>query len=606
TGIWEMANAGETNSWYSETLTEYADGYDAKDGCKTLLVDYIPATSSTTDDIWHFNVTVEFENGEPFARTFAMDIPVRRNHLTTIIGDFFTAESNLDVYIDETIDNVITTVDGLTTKFANLKAGDETVISIGADLIIENGTTLSIPAGATVTLDLGNSTLSNNVANAPALINEGTLIIKNGVLYNGSTVDGVSSAPQDALVNKGGTVIIENGVIGSNDGIGSAIESYGGEVIIKDGTFYAADRNTYTNNAAYAFNFYQEAKVTIYNATVDCAPNGIFFVDNSEVTIHDGYYALGGAPNNYYWAYLKNGGKMKVLAGTCKFTGSDNCIWPIYDGGVLCLGNNNTIPTNALFSSDCTFEGKYWNGFTGNMTVAEVSTTEALATSITEENAYINVSAGEYTFPTNFAEGVTLVCEEGTVFTGQSNPNINGATIDGATFSNDSGSAVRGTVNGVYKNCTFTGENGLRWCYTGETVRFENCVFSGSTYGAHFDSNTSTGSEMIFEGCTFSGFNDFGSTINLTLTNCTFKGNGTSAYNGANLWGNTTMKNCEFTFDGSTGTEWIDCIGPDKTYTFDGCSVNGEAYTNSNYTEFTKIESRNNIIVNIDGVDCQL
>ena len=184
--------------------------------------------------------------------------------------------------------------------------------------------------------------------------------------------------------------------------------------------------------------------------------------------------------------------------------------------------------------------------------------------------------------------------------------NIQGATVVGATFSNPSGTAVGSTINGTFKNCTFTGSNALRYCYAGETVVFEDCVFDGNTYGVHFDGGAN---DVIFRNCTISGFNAFGAALTMvTFEDCTFKSNGKSGYNGANLWGSATLKNCEFTFDGSVTNEWIDCIGTDKNYTFEGCTINGVSYTADNYADYLNyIWSRNdNMTVKINGVDCAL
>lgn len=199
----------------------------------------------------------------------------------------------------------------------------------------------------------------------------------------------------------------------------------------------------------------------------------------------------------------------------------------------------------------------------------------AAALSSAEENTIIALAAGTYTFPAgDIKPGVVINCEEGTVFEGNSKGNINGATIVGATFSNPSGTAMDQTINGTFKNCTFEGKNGLRWAYAGETAVFENCVFSGSTYGAHFDGGAN---DLIFKNCTFSGFNTFGGAIaQLTLENCTFKSNGKSNYNGVNLWGNTKLIGCEFTFDGSVDYEWVDIVNIGTFCEFQSCTVNGQ------------------------------
>ena len=183
----------------------------------------------------------------------------------------------------------------------------------------------------------------------------------------------------------------------------------------------------------------------------------------------------------------------------------------------------------------------------------------------------IALSAGEYKFPAgNLKAGMTVVCEEGTVFTGNSKANINGATVVGATFSNPTGTTVDQTVNGTFKDCVFDGSNALRWCYAGETVVFENCVFTGDLYGVHFDGGAN---DLTFKNCTFSGFNAFPSAATkLTLEECTFKANGRSGYNGINMWGSTELINCTFVFDGSA-TQWIDAMGSNTTINATGCVI---------------------------------
>ena len=221
--------------------------------------------------------------------------------------------------------------------------------------------------------------------------------------------------------------------------------------------------------------------------------------------------------------------------------------------------------------------GNSWNVETGKYVVvgtytytfpAAKAADQASLEAALEKGGDVKLAAGTYTFPNSkLSAGQTLYCEEGTVFEGAA-LNANGATIVGATFKN---SASSNTVNGIYKDCTFTGTNGLRYGYAGETVVFENCVFSGSTYGVHFDGGAN---EVLFKGCTFSGFNATGAAVTkITFDGCTFKSNGKSGYNGINLWGDTEMIDCTFVFDGSCANEWIDLKSGDKTATFTGCVV---------------------------------
>ena len=209
-------------------------------------------------------------------------------------------------------------------------------------------------------------------------------------------------------------------------------------------------------------------------------------------------------------------------------------------------------------------------------------------------NDEIILLGGEYTLPSSdLNAGQTLICSPDTVFTGTSSLNINGATVIGATFSNPTGSAASQTINGTFKNCVFTGSNGLRWCYSGDTVVFEDCVFDGDVYGVHFDGGAK---EVIFKNCTISGFNATAESIEkVTFDGCTFKANGKSNYNGINSWGSTDYIDCTFVFDGTAGNEWVHLRGEGKTMTFTNCVVEG----NGQLTDY--IEKTETGVVIIDG-----
>ncbi len=149
----------------------------------------------------------------------------------------------------------------------------------------------------------------------------------------------------------------------------------------------------------------------------------------------------------------------------------------------------------------------------------------ALNAAVTEENAIVQLAAGEYTLPKNIAKGVTIICEEGTVFKGSSNLNIGGATIVGADFVNEDGAIHSSTINGNFKNCTFEGNTVFRYCYAGNGTQsvFEDCYFkeNGGEWLFHFDGGNG---ELICRRCTFDGKRvAIGSAVsNLVMEDCTF------------------------------------------------------------------------------------
>lgn len=284
-------------------------------------------------------------------------------------------------------------------------------------------------------------------------------------------------------------------------------------------------------------------------------------------------------------------------------------------GAVINWGAGNDIkgvaadPINAVwvdedysqYNSEVKVEGasKVVEGAIDNMAANAANLSDVLeAAKQSETTVVVNLAEGTYAFPASkLSANVVLNCAEGTVFEGNSKANINGATVIGAKFSNPSGTVVDQTVNGTFKDCVFEGANALRWCYAGETVVFENCVFSGSTYGAHFDGGAN---DVLFKNCTFSGFNAFGAAITIvTFDGCKFVANGKSGYNGANLWGSTKMIDTEFVFDGNATYEWVDCRDAAKTYEFTGCTINNGNFLNETYVNAAGI-------IKVDGTEYDL
>ena len=69
----------------------------------TVFVDYLPAGNGET--MYPFTIVTKYTNGETYTRTFAQDIPVKRNYLTTLRGNFFTTEAALTLKVEEMFAN---------------------------------------------------------------------------------------------------------------------------------------------------------------------------------------------------------------------------------------------------------------------------------------------------------------------------------------------------------------------------------------------------------------------------------------------------------------------------------------------------------------------
>ena len=446
---------------------------------------------------------------------------------------------------------------------------------------------------------------------AGVLANAGKTILLNGGVYD-FTADYLE--PNTTLQAATGTQVVVNGN-GNNLNFGTR-ESYGLGAKGKDTTFEINDAKVTSAGGGLAAT--DGAKVTFNGESVDIskytnsspARYNIYAATGGEIVINSGVFKFN-STNNTRRSYVcvEDGGKVIINDGTFGKASTRSGYT-----GIRVLGDNSEVivyggtfgfdPTEWV-AAGCTVkkDGANWVVTKGTPATTSAELKDSIANM--EEGETVVVAEGNYdAFPTFNDKNVTIYCEEGTVFKGNSKLNIKGSTVVGATFSNPGGTAVDQTINGTFKNCTFTGSNGLRWAYAGETCYFENCLFEGSIYGAHFDGGAN---DVTYKNCVLSGFNAFaGAITQLTFDGCTFK-DGPSAYNGANLWGSTTFKNCEFTFDGSASTEWIDCISTTGTYKFENCTINGVPYTAENYKDFLDyIWSRNDITVKINGTDCEL
>ena len=116
------------NSYYEATTTK---------GEKTIFADYVPVNETGYAP---FTVTVEYQNGETYTRTFAEDIPVKRNALTTLKGAFFTAGAQITVNVDDNFENetlivkrvTVTNAEALTDSIAAAKVN--TIIYFDGDI----------------------------------------------------------------------------------------------------------------------------------------------------------------------------------------------------------------------------------------------------------------------------------------------------------------------------------------------------------------------------------------------------------------------------------------------------------------------------------------
>ena len=83
---------------------DYAQGYDASEGNRTVIVDYLMTDLEEQTPI---HMTIEALDGETLiaSHDLSTDIPIQRNWLTTIIGNVLTTGSEFNITIDEGYEN---------------------------------------------------------------------------------------------------------------------------------------------------------------------------------------------------------------------------------------------------------------------------------------------------------------------------------------------------------------------------------------------------------------------------------------------------------------------------------------------------------------------
>ena len=91
----------EANGYSTSYYAPEKDENDVVTG-QTIFADYVPVNET---GVAPFTITVVYENGDSYTREFNQDIPVKRNALTTLKGNFFTAGAEIKVTVDENFDN---------------------------------------------------------------------------------------------------------------------------------------------------------------------------------------------------------------------------------------------------------------------------------------------------------------------------------------------------------------------------------------------------------------------------------------------------------------------------------------------------------------------
>lgn len=528
------------NVWSADKAT-YAE---AATNELTVFVDYLPA-GQTGETMYPFTIVTTYTNGETYTRTFAQDIPVKRNYLTTLRGNFFTTEAALTLEVKEMFANS-TELDAKYTYFTvdtndELKAAltsnhEHIYVELDADLAVDvtawetlafggdktksitiNGEQV-VTRGATPTLTFNNTNSDwNNIATK----NGAKLILKNLNVTNSGRNDGPWNRHD---LNFACDVEMENVV--SDKAI--ALKAGG---VLKNVTIDDAN-----GSDTYAIWIQPKGQVvTLENCVIDM----LDCTDGRGIKIDEQYMA----------ANEVKAPTLNVSGTTFKTEEKAAVVVKSVDGAVINWGEGNDI---SKVKADSTFA--VWvdeasanadkvivNG--ANKTVegksAVVESAAEISTAIQDGKTSIALTAGTYVIPAA-AQGKTLT------FVGTGNPEdvkvavtkvgnggencdygLDGSTVtfDGVTITTNSSTYIGyARCKGTYNNCVI---NGTYTLY-GESV-FNDCEFnvSGNVYNVW----TWGAPKATFNNCTF---NCDGKSMllygqantKLTMNNCVFNDKG--------------------------------------------------------------------------------
>ena len=192
--------------------------------------------------------TIDTNNG-PVSNSL-VNVPVKENYRTNVIGNLLTKETTFLIIVDEKFDE---------PAFPDKKADELTLAAqVGGTVVLDAdlalASTLTVNEGILLTIDLNGYTLST--ASGNAILNKGVLTVKNGTVTSATTY-GINNAGTLTVNNVKVNAIFNAGVMTFNGGAientisgKHAIYNAGAKVVIKDGTFSTTSGNELINNNA--------------------------------------------------------------------------------------------------------------------------------------------------------------------------------------------------------------------------------------------------------------------------------------------------------------------------------------------------------------------
>lgn len=202
---------------------------------------YIFAADGNTS--YAMDVTTYDQNGTQMGVRNLSQIPVQKNKLTTVIGNFYTNEGTLQIIVEDPFEEPETVVVSDGQSLADAINDGEPKITLNADIDMASSIVLKDPDIKTE-LDLNGNTLTFE-ANTLVNVAESEITFKNGTISAQNLPDVVNDL---MAVGENGTIILDNVTLKTNgSGIGTEQTKNGGHIIIRNSEIQASAYALSTN-----------------------------------------------------------------------------------------------------------------------------------------------------------------------------------------------------------------------------------------------------------------------------------------------------------------------------------------------------------------------
>ena len=254
---------------------------------------YIFAADGSTS--YAMDVTTYDQNGIQMGVRNLSQIPVQKNKLTTVIGNFYTNSSTLEVIIEDPFEEPENEIDLEAAEKMKDALAQGGTFTLSCDIDITEQSGIQVPAGVTSTLDLNGYTISATNSNSGNIKVYGALTIKD---------------------SKNGKIVAENDYSSTN---ASGIISVIGEkasLTMESGYIYAV-RDDAVNNGQFGVALNDGADFTMTGGKIEAgwyaiAGHGNNSTQNSVIEIQGGELIS----TSDYAIYLPQSGTTDITGGT--------------------------------------------------------------------------------------------------------------------------------------------------------------------------------------------------------------------------------------------------------------------------------------------------